>query len=81
MVKKYRFVTPRQVLLIEIERRCSNKECGAKNRIGLTKNEAQAYLGFECERCERWNSDELSRADIPDWWDDIKGTSEPGQGS
>jgi hypothetical protein len=79
MGKKYRFVTPRQVLLIEIERHCSNKECGAKNRIGLTKNEAQAYLGFECERCERWNSDELSRADIPDWWDEIKGTSAPGQ--
>jgi phage FluMu protein Com len=65
---RQRIVTPREVLLIEIERRCSDADCNARNRIGLTKEEAQAYLGFECERCERWNSDALTEKDVPDWW-------------
>jgi hypothetical protein len=71
MAKRQRIYMPREVLLVEIERRCSNTQCEAKNRIGLTKQEAQSYLGFECERCERWNADTLSERDIPDWWDDL----------
>jgi hypothetical protein len=68
LTTRQRIFTPREVLLIEIERRCSDAECNARNRIGVTKEEAQAYLGFECERCERWNSDVLTEKDVPDWW-------------
>jgi hypothetical protein len=60
---------PRKVLLVEIERRC--EKCDARNRMGLTKDEAASYLGFECERCEEWNSDSLQQKDIPDWWSEI----------
>jgi hypothetical protein len=71
--QRKRIVTPRQVLLVEIERRCSNSECNFKNRIGLTKDDAQAYLGFECERCQHWTADVLTERDVPDWWDEIGG--------
>lgn len=64
----------RQVLLFEIERRCSFTDCNAKNSIGLTKSEARNYSGFECSVCERWTKDQLSRKDIPDWWDELTTT-------
>ncbi|MBD0325008.1 MAG: hypothetical protein ICV68_01170 [Pyrinomonadaceae bacterium] len=63
---------PREVLLVEIERRCSvDAECNARARIGLTKEEARAYCGFTCERCERWNEDILTERDAPEWWEEL----------
>jgi hypothetical protein len=62
----------RQVLLLELERRCNFPECNARNFIALTKNEAIEYSGFECNVCERWNNDSLSKKDVPDWWDEIQ---------
>ena len=64
-------VFPRAVLLVEIERHCANERCNARTRIGLTKEEARLYDGFECERCERWNEDGLTERDIPDWWEEL----------
>jgi hypothetical protein len=61
----------RQVLLFEIERRCSFDECNARNFLGLTKQEAAEYTGYECTTCERWNTDALKPADIPDWWEEL----------
>jgi len=66
------FVFHRTVLLIEISRRCSFAECNAGNSIGLTKEEASDYLGFECIHCQRWNEDKLSENDVPEWWSEIK---------
>lgn len=68
---KRRIVVPREVLLVEIERRCADQQCYARNRIGLTKEEARRYEGFECERCERWNRDALAERDIPEWWEEL----------
>ena len=63
---------PREVLLVEIERRCAvDADCNARSRIGLTKEEARAYCGFTCERCERWNEDFLSERDVPEWWEEL----------
>ncbi len=65
-------VIPREVLLVEIERRCAlDADCNARSRIGLTKEEARAYTGFTCERCERWNEDSLSERDVPEWWEEL----------
>jgi hypothetical protein len=61
----------RQVLLFEIDRRCSFPECNQRVFAGLTKQEALDYRGFECPACERWNNDSLTKNDIPDWWDEI----------
>lgn len=69
--KRTRIVFPREVLLVEIERHCADEKCNARTRIGLTKAEARLYEGFECERCELWNEDELSERDIPDWWEEL----------
>ena len=69
--KRPRIVIPREVLLIEIERHCADADCNARTRIGLTKEEARLYDGFECERCERWNEDGLTERDIPDWWEEL----------
>ena len=66
-----KIVIPREVLLVEIERRCIHPDCNAKNRIALTKVEARAYSGFECERCERQNDDALTERDVPDWWEEL----------
>jgi hypothetical protein len=66
------FVFPRVVLLVEISRRCLFAECKAENSLGLTKEEARDYLGFECIRCQRWNEDNLSQRDIPEWWSEIR---------
>jgi hypothetical protein len=60
-----------RVLLIEIERRCSDPLCNAKARVGLTKDEARRYCGFECEQCKRWNRDGLNERDAPDWWEEL----------
>jgi hypothetical protein len=66
-----RLVIPRRVLLVEIERRCRLADCNARARIGLTKPEARAYTGFECERCKGWNQDALMESDVPDWWEEL----------
>ena len=69
--KRPRIVIPREVLLVEIERHCVDMHCNARTRIGLTKEEARLYDGFECERCERWNEDGLTERDIPEWWEEL----------
>ena len=66
-----RVTIERQVLLFEIERRCFFPECNSRAFISLTKQEAIEYVGFECSVCERWNDDNLKRADVPDWWEEI----------
>jgi hypothetical protein len=73
MLKKRppRIVFPREVLLVEIERHCADTNCNARTRIGLTKEEARLYDGFECERCELWQADGLAERDIPDWWEEL----------
>ena len=71
---KSRIIIPRQLLLVEIERRCPDSLCNARVRIGLTKEEARAYLGFECERCGHSWDDELTERDVPEWWQDLKVT-------
>jgi hypothetical protein len=73
-----RIVFPREVLLVEIDRRCGAADCGARQRVALTKEEARAYTGFECERCERRTEDVLVERDIPDWWEELKITSLDG---
>ena len=69
--KRQRIVFPREVLLVEIERHCADAGCGARTRVGLTKEEARLYDGFECGACERWNADGLEERDIPDWWEEL----------
>ena len=64
-------IIPREVLLVEIERRCFDPLCNAKTRVGITKEEARLYRGFECERCERWNDDVLTERDVPEWWEEL----------
>ena len=66
MSRKFQF--PREVLLIEIERRCSLMDCAGRNLIGLTKAETIEYRGFHCSECERWNDDEVSQSELPDSW-------------
>jgi hypothetical protein len=66
-----RFVFPREVLLVEVERRCGEPVCGARVRLSLTKAQARAYTGFECERCGRWYADALAERDIPEWWEEL----------
>ena len=66
------FQFPRELLLTEIERRC--KGCDARVRPALTKEEARAYTGFECDRCELWNEDELTERDVPEWWEELRVT-------
>lgn len=68
---KQQFSFPRAVLLVEIERHCAVDVCRERNRIGLTKEEAQSYRGFTCARCERWHDDVLSERDVPDWWEEL----------
>lgn len=67
-----RIIIKREVLLFEIERRCSFAECNQRVFMGLTKQEAQDYNGYECTFCERWNPDALKRTDIPDWWEELQ---------
>ena len=72
MRKKRQSLTfPREVLLVEIERHCAEASCGARTRVGLTKEEARLYDGFECQVCERRHADGLTERDIPDWWEEL----------
>ena len=73
-----RIVTPREVLLVEVERWCGDHACNARTHLSLTKAEARAYTGFECSRCERRNEDALSERDIPEWWEELKVASLEG---
>jgi hypothetical protein len=66
-----RIIIPRDLLLVEIERRCPDAGCNARARIGLTKEEARAYCGFECERCGRRWTDALAERDVPEWWEEL----------
>jgi len=66
--RRQSFHFPRNTLLVEIERRCLFPDCDAKNRIGLTKQEAIEYRGFECFQCKRWNDDRVSQSELPDSW-------------
>jgi len=59
---------PRTTLLVEIERRCVFPDCRARNQIGLTKQEAIEYRGFECFQCKRWNDDRASQSEFPGSW-------------
>lgn len=61
----------RSVLLFEIARRCNFADCNKRTFIGLIKEEALEYVGFECSICERWNDDSLTETDIPDWWSEV----------
>ncbi|HYP53149.1 MAG TPA: hypothetical protein VEQ42_06390 [Pyrinomonadaceae bacterium] len=72
------FESKRELLLVEIERRCADPACNARACVGLTKAEARAYAGFECERCERWNDDTLTERDIPEWWEELRVTGLDG---
>lgn len=65
---------PREVLLVEIERHCAEASCNARTRVGLTKEEARLYDGFECGVCERWHADGLTERDIPEWWEELNVT-------
>jgi hypothetical protein len=71
MSKSKGIIIPREVLLIEIERRCRAPECHRRVRVGLTKEEARLYCGFACERCARHWDDFLSERDVPDWWEEL----------
>ena len=73
-----RVKTPREVLLVEVDRWCRGAACGARTRFSLTKEEARSYTGFECERCGRRNPDALAERDIPEWWEELKITSLDG---
>lgn len=64
------FDAPRQLLLLEIARRC--RACDAAARIGITKQEARDYTGFECETCGEWNDDDLAERDVPEWWEELR---------
>ena len=73
-----RLKTPREVLLVEVDRWCRGAACGARTRVPLTKEEARSYTGFECGRCGRKNPDALAERDIPEWWEELKITSLDG---
>jgi len=70
MSKSKGIIIRREVLLIEIERHCREPLCNARVRVGLTKEEARLYCGFDCERCKRHWDDLLSERDVPDWWEE-----------
>jgi hypothetical protein len=66
-----KILIPREVLLVEIERRCHDTQCNARTRVGLTKDEARVYCGFECERCGQFWDDLLTERDVPEWWEEL----------
>ena len=66
--RRQSFHFPRTTLLVQIERRCTFPDCAAKNQIGLTKQEAIEYRGFECIQCKRWNDDLASQSEFPEAW-------------
>jgi hypothetical protein len=67
--EKPQFYFPRDVLVIEIDRRCARDGCRQRNQISLTKAEAFEYRGFNCAECEGWNDDRLNQSDMPESWD------------
>ena len=73
-----RVALPRELLLVEVERYCRDPSCGARNGVGLTKEEARVYTGFTCARCEREWDDALDERDIPEWWEELRVTSLEG---
>ena len=66
--EKTEFHFPREVLVVEIDRRCAADECRARNQISLTRTEAIEYRGFNCSECERWNFDRLNQSEMPESW-------------
>ena len=70
MTKKTEFYFPRDVLVIEIDRRCAAEDCRARNQVSLTKLEAIEYRGFACSECEIWNDDRLTQSEMPDSWNE-----------
>jgi len=62
---------PREILLVEIERRCFFPDCNARTLVGLTKQEAGGYRVFDCAACKRWNDDNLRDKDVPHEWNAI----------
>ena len=68
--EKSQFYFPRDVLVVEITRRCVDDECRARNEISLTKVEAIEYRGFNCSECEIWNDDRLTQSEMPDSWNE-----------
>jgi hypothetical protein len=68
--EKTQFGFPREVLVIEIDRRCANDECRARNLVSLTKAEAIRYRGFNCSACERWHDDRLNQSEMPPSWNE-----------
>lgn len=66
-----KILIPRDVLLVEIERRCRDAQCNTRTRVGLTKDEARLYCGFECERCGQFWDDLLTERDVPEWWEEL----------
>jgi hypothetical protein len=68
--EKTQFFFPRDVLVIEIDRRCAQDQCRQRNQISLTKAEAFEYRGFNCSECECWNDDRLSQSEMPESWDE-----------
>ncbi len=70
-----RVVVPPELLLVEVERYCPDPQCGARNAVGLTKEEARSYTAFTCGRCEQTWDDALAERDIPEWWEELKVTS------
>jgi hypothetical protein len=71
MKRRSQIVITRDVLLVEIERRCRDEDCNQRTRIGLTKEEARAYCGFECDRCGKIWEDFLTERDVPEWWEEL----------
>ncbi len=66
---KSRVAPARELLLVEIERRCP--QCEARVTVPLTKEDAYAYHEFECTRCEAQTDDALTERDLPEWWEEL----------
>ncbi len=69
ILSKARVASARELLLIEVERRCP--QCEARVTIPLTKEDAYSYREFECARCEAQTDDELTERDVPEWWEEL----------
>ena len=69
--RRSKIIVPRDLLLVEIERRCRDAHCNARTRVGLTKDEARLYSGFECEHCGKDWDDLLTERDVPEWWEEL----------
>ena len=68
--KKIHLQFPREVLVIEIDRRCGADRCRARNQISLTRAKAIEYRGFNCSECETWNDDRLTHTEMPESWNE-----------